>query len=126
MIVESIRVSKQGRDQLVTLKRRTGIENWNVICRWALCMSLAEPSPPRDQKIEADSAIEMAWRTFAGENDRVFEALMRQRCREDGIEPTDANAAHQLRLHLHRGISYLAGDPKVSGIVPLTLKAIGA
>ena len=55
MIVESIRISKSGRDQLITLKRRTGIENWNVICRWAFCASSAEPSRRRDQKIEADS-----------------------------------------------------------------------
>src|SRR5438045_459066 len=104
--MESLRISKQGRDQLVTIKRRTGIENWNVICRWALCISLAEPSKPRDQKSITDSAIEMAWHTFTGENERIYEAIIRHRCRQDGIEPTDEAAAMQFKLHLHRGISY--------------------
>jgi DNA sulfur modification protein DndE len=41
MLIDSVRVSKQARDQLITLRRRTGIENWNVVCRWAFCASLA-------------------------------------------------------------------------------------
>ena len=46
MAIEHIRLSQQARDQLITLKRRTGIAHWNVLCRWALCRSLAEPAPP--------------------------------------------------------------------------------
>ena len=123
MLIEFVRVSKQARDQLITIKRRTGLDNWNVICRWALCTSLAEPSKPRDQKIITDSAIEMTWRTFAGENERIYEALLRYRCRIDGLDPTDEAAALQFKLHLHRGISYLAGDPQVTSIAGLVAKA---
>jgi len=124
--MESIRVSKQARDQLVTIKRRTGIENWNVICRWAFCVSLAEPAKPREQKMATESAIEMTWHTFAGENEGIYEALIRHRCRQDGIDPSNESAAAQFRLHLHRGISYLAGDPKVTTIGGLIQKAISA
>ena len=46
MTIEHIRISRTARDQLITLKRRTGIMHWNVLCRWALCRSLAEPAPP--------------------------------------------------------------------------------
>src|SRR5205809_5828830 len=84
-MVETVRVSKAAREQLITLKRRTGIENWNVLCRWALCVSLAEPMCPRDTGAVTDGAIEMTWRTFAGENDLVYAALIRQRCRHDGL-----------------------------------------
>lgn len=126
MFTETVRVSKQGRDQLITLKRRTGVENWNVLCRWALCTSLAEPSRPLDQKIVTDSSIEMTWRTFAGEDEEVYEAILRDRCKRDGINLTDENLLQQFRLHLHRGISYLAGDPQVTSLAKLMRKAVPA
>jgi DNA sulfur modification protein DndE len=124
MIVESVRVSKQARDQLITLKRRTGVEHWNVLCRWAVCASLAEPSKPREQKIVTEGSIEMSWRTFAGENELIFTALIRQRCKHDGIDVTSENIANQFKLHLHRGISYLAGDPSIRDVQGLVRKAI--
>ena len=36
MAIEHIRVSQHAKDQLIRLKRVTGIKNWNVLCRWAL------------------------------------------------------------------------------------------
>ena len=116
MIVEKIRVSKAARDQMITLKRRTGVESWFLLCRWGFCLSLAEPTPPRDIDITTDSSVEMTWRTFAGENDEVLPALLRQRCEEQEIATDPATLAHYFRLHLHRGIAYLAGDPSLKNI----------
>ena len=67
MTIEHIRLSQTGRDQLITLKRRTGIAHWNVLCRWAFCRSLAEPAPPPAAKLVLDSNVEMTWRVFAGD-----------------------------------------------------------
>ena len=39
-----IRHGQTTRDQIATLKRRTGIKHMNVLCRWALCRSLTHPS----------------------------------------------------------------------------------
>ena len=64
MLLEHIRLSEQARDQLIKVKRYTGIPHWNTLCRWAFCVSLAEPSPPAPAKIPADSSVEMNWRTF--------------------------------------------------------------
>ena len=36
----------QAKEQLIRLKTRTGIPQWNILCRWAFCLSLAEPTPP--------------------------------------------------------------------------------
>jgi DNA sulfur modification protein DndE len=118
-MVESIRISKSAREQLITLKRRTGIENWNVLCRWALCASLAEPMQPREMGTSVEGGIEMAWRTFAGENDLVYAALIRERCRLDGLPEDSATFSKVLRLHLHRGIAYLVGSPKLKDITGL-------
>jgi DNA sulfur modification protein DndE len=124
MLIEYVRISKQARDQLINLKRKTGIENWNVLCRWAFSVSLAEASMPREQKLVTDSAVEMSWRTFAGENDEIYEAVLRQRCSEDGVPLTDENLAQQFRLHLHRGISFLAGEKDLDSIEKLIAKAL--
>lgn len=119
MTVETVRVSQTARNQLITLKRRTGITNWNVLCRWALCRSLAEPAAPPAMRLVLDSNVEMSWRTFGGEIGDVLWALLRVRCHNDGLPLDDETLAQQFRLHLHRGIGYLVGDSRVSDIVGL-------
>ena len=117
--MDSFRLSKRAKDQLIALKRRTGLENWNVLCRWAFCVSLLEPSAPRDDRIPADSNVEMTWRTFAGENADVYLSLVRHRCVFDGYELSEANVAKVFRLHVHRGIGYLMGNKTVDSIAGL-------
>jgi DNA sulfur modification protein DndE len=117
--VDSFKLSKRAKDQLVALKRRTGLENWNVLCRWAFCVSLLEPAAPRDDRIPADSNVEMTWRTFAGDNVDVYLSLVRERCVTDGFELTDENLLKVFRLHVHRGIGYLMGDKSIDSIAGL-------
>jgi|GEM_PF-179395 len=126
MSLDTIRISKQGRDQLITLKRRTGVPNWNTLCRWAFCLSLAEDSPPRMVKIPADSPVEMTWRTFAGDLDDVFLVLLRFDLHRVGIPVNDETLADYCRLHIHRGIGYLVGDPRVRNIADLVAIATAA
>ena len=116
---ERIRISQRARDHLVTLKRRTGIRQWNVLCRWAFCRSLAEPSVPSAADTPADSSVEMTWQVFGGNNADVYAALLRYRCVLDslGTQPETLNA--QFRLHLHRGIGYLVADRTVRNIESL-------
>lgn len=110
MSLEHIRVSKQAREQLIRLKRYTGIEHWNILCRWAFCRSLAEPSVPPPARIVTDSNVEMSWRVFGGRHHEVYLALLKERCLRDGLGVDDEVLDMQFRLHLHRGIAYLAGD----------------
>jgi len=37
MIMKTVRLSQSSKDQLSRLKGKTGIKNWNILCRWALC-----------------------------------------------------------------------------------------
>lgn len=113
MSLEHIRVSKQARDQLIRLKRYTGIEHWNVLCRWAFCRSLSEPSVPPPARIVTDSNVEMSWRVFGGRQHDLYLALLKERCLRDGLGVDDEVLGIQFRLHLHRGIAYLAGDRRV-------------
>jgi len=120
VIIETIRLSQQAKDQLVNLKRKTGIENWNVLCRWAFFLSLSEPSIPPASKIPSDSNVEMSWRVFGGTFAEVFDALFVARCEKDEVDIEDEKkVAEHFKLHLHRGIAYLANDKKIKDILGL-------
>ena len=110
MSLEHIRVSKQAREQLIRLKRYSGIDHWNILCRWAFCRSLAEPSAPPSARIVTDSNVEMSWRVFGGRHHELYLALLKERCLRDGLGVDEEVLDQQFRLHLHRGIAYLAGD----------------
>jgi len=125
MPIDHIKISQQGRDQLITLKRRTGIQQWNVLCRWALCRSLAEPAPPPVIRLTLDSNVEMNWRTFGGDMGDVLWALVQMRCHNDGLPLDEETLAQQFKLHLHRGIAYLVGDPRVSDVAGLASVGLG-
>ena len=123
MSLEHIKLSQSAKDQLIKLKRVTGIEHWNVLCRWALCVSLAEESVPPKAKIPADSNVEMSWKVFGGRYADLYFALIKERCLRDGLGTDDDTLAQQFRLHLHRGISYLAGNKSLRKIDDLVLLA---
>lgn len=119
MALEHIKLSEKAKDQLVKLKRVTGIQHWNILCRWAFCTSLAEATVPSPTKIPADSSVEMTWKVFAGGYEDIYLALLRQRCEQDGLGTADDVLALQFRLHLHRGIGYLAADKRIKNIADL-------
>jgi DNA sulfur modification protein DndE len=111
--VERVRISQAAKDQLIKLKRVTKIDQWNILCRWALCRSLAEPMPPSPVAIPTDSNVEMTWQVFGGAIGDLLIVALRQRCRNDNLNLDQETLAIQFRLHLHRGIGYLASDPKL-------------
>lgn len=105
-IVEHVRVSAKGKDILVKIKKKTGLEHWNDICRIALCRSLANPvSPSRTQGI-GENALDIEWKTFAGAYSREIIAAVIIRARRDGL-PTDSREAlaEYFKAHLERGIA---------------------
>lgn len=111
MLLETVRISQRAKDQLSRVKRDTGIRNWNVLSRWALCLSLAEPTTPAPAKIVTDSSVEMTWKIFGGPDADLYHALVVERCKQDGIDIDPETVAEQFKLHLHRGIGYLFGNP---------------
>lgn len=121
--LERIRLPQKDKDSLIRLKSRTGIGNWNTLCRWAFLVSLAEPKAPKSQAIVADSNVEMGWKTFAGEHDQLMLHLLVERCLRDGLPTDHQSLAEQFKLHLHRGIAYLATKGKIGGIADLVRMA---
>ena len=119
MSIEHIRLSQTAKDQLIRLKRRTGIKHWNVLCRWGFCVSLAEKSTPPNIPIPADSNVEMSWKVFGGPNHELYLALLKERCMQEGLDTNLDTLAKQFRLHLHRGIAYLSSNKKIQSITDL-------
>jgi DNA sulfur modification protein DndE len=126
MIVKQIRLSNTAKDQLSRLKGKTGIKNWNILCRWAFCLSLREPTSPLDIEVPADSNVEMSWYVFGGEYNELYEALLIQRCLDDELPLDQETLAKQFRLHLHRGISYLAASNYIKSINDLIELVLGS
>lgn len=117
--IERVRISKTAEDQLVKLKRNTKIKQWNILCRWAFCRSLAEPSTPSPVPIKTDSKVEIVWNVFGGEIADILLIALKQRCYQDGLGTEQNMLKEQFNLHLHRGIGYLAGDNNISQIEDL-------
>lgn len=117
--VDTIRFSSVARNQLILLKRRTGIETFNILARWGFCYSVGTPSPPSPVPIPSDSNLEMTWHTFAGSLSEALICTLQMRCLQENLGSDNAVLAHQLRLHLHRGIGYMAGDRHLRSIEDL-------
>lgn len=113
--IDTIKLSEKQKQQLIRLKSKTGIENWNVLCRWALCMSLAEDSIPPFEEIPADSNVEMTWKVFAGEHADVYLAVLRRVFRKQSTHLEGVYFPEFVKLHLNRGISYLALQNMLGG-----------
>ena len=123
MSIVTVRINARGKSQLSRLKRYTGIENWNILCRWAFCASIAEPTVPPPKSFPGEPGVEMTWRVFGGRLHEVYLALLKVRCKRDGLALNDSNLNEQFRLHVHRGLSYLAADRQIKGVSNLVKKA---
>ena len=102
-----IRISEQGKRQLIGIKRSTKINRWNVLCRWAMCISLREAHTPPEFDLGPMSNVEMTWETFAGPYNTLFIALLRSNISAN--YKTTQFEYHQIATsHIHRGISVLS------------------
>lgn len=124
MIIKQIKLSNAAKDKLARLKGKTGIQNWNVLCRWAFCFSLKEGTIPTDVEVNSDSNVEMSWLTFAGEYHELYEALIKEWCIQNNLGIDNDTIAKYFKLHLERGIRYLSGTNFIKDIKDLLDKTL--
>ena len=105
--MERIRLDAAARNQLATLKRRTGIEHNNALCRHALCISLANASMPPDENFSFNGGLEIDWRTLTGGQDALYYNLLAIRLLSEGRRINDESIRQTFLVHVHRGLSYL-------------------
>lgn len=125
--MERIKLNAAARNQLTTLKRRTGMEHNNAICRHALCLSLANASIPPDESFSFNGGIEIDWRTFTGGEDALYYNLLAVRLLSEGKRATDDAVRQALTVHVHRGLSYLVSRREDDLLVEMakSIQAVG-
>lgn len=95
-----LRMSYRSQNLLAMIKGRTGITP-NISGRFAICLSLRDPSPPNPEEYD-EKGSEIHPSVLFGEYEEVFMALMVMRLRRDGLdERTYLN--RMLRAHFNRG-----------------------
>ena len=102
MVIKHFRLSLPEKERLIRMKSRTGIQNWNILCR----------------------NVEMDWTTFAGEYADIYEALLRQRCINDEVGDADETLIKYFRLHLNRGINHYSGKDVLKNCADLLQSAL--
>ena len=127
--ISRVRLSQKAKNHLITLKRRTGISQWNILCRWAFCLSLSVETKSTDVDTDADlkldSNIDIAWATFTGEDYQdLYLALLKARCIRDEIAIEQETINKQFILHMHRGIRYLVSQKDIKSLKDLVLTAM--
>jgi DNA sulfur modification protein DndE len=61
----------------------------------------------------------MTWQVFGCDAHELYLALLKERCKLDGLGSSEEVLARQVRLHLQRGIGYLAAPQSIRSISDL-------
>jgi DNA sulfur modification protein DndE len=112
-MIDRIRLTATAKNQLMTLKRKTGLEHNNSICRYAFCLSLENNSIPPQEILNFNGGLEIDWRTFTGGNEDLYLNLAIFRVFQDGDEVGEENIRGSVISHVHRGLSFLASKTDV-------------
>ena len=97
-------LSADNTQKVRTLKGRTGLTP-NILCRFALALSLRDPGVP-DPTAFPNDGMEFNRHTLFGPHEVILLALLRQRCVQDGLDP-DLDLPKQLHAHINRGVGIL-------------------
>jgi DNA sulfur modification protein DndE len=103
MKVTKLRFSKQASNMMRFLAGKTGLTP-NLLCRIGFCLSLSEQRVPNPDEYPEDDR-EFNRYTLLGEHDALFVALLNERCKRDGIDPSKVE--QQFRAHMNRGVMLL-------------------
>ena len=106
MKLNRLRVCEEVSNRLSILKGRTGLTP-NILCRIGFCLSLNDPTIPNPDDYPPDSEREIDRHTLTGPWDRLFVALIKERCQQDSLSLDNAALAAQFRAHINRGVLLL-------------------
>jgi DNA sulfur modification protein DndE len=113
-MIERVKLTATAKQQLITLKRRTGIDHYNVICRHALMTSLGSDNALPAEACKFCCGVEIDWKVFAGDAADTYLNLLAMRALEDKGEVTQDTVRATLTSHVHRGLSLLVSSNKFS------------
>ena len=119
MKLTKLRLTKDASNRLRFLAGKTSLTP-NLLCRIGFCLSLSETTIP-DPEEYSDEDREFNRYTLLGEYDPLFIALLKERCRHDGVGL--GRLPEYFRAHMNRGVTLLQQRVKsLSDIAELVSK----
>ena len=113
--IDKLSLNEKNINDLSQIKTYTNIKYNNVICRWALVLSLlnkTDPPPIDHSKFQKDiPSIE--WKTFAGKYESIYFSLLQQRLFDQKIDFKKDNIESELAKHVTRGLMTIATNKKL-------------
>ncbi len=96
--------SSRSKALLGFLKRKTGLTP-NILGRFAICLSLKDPSIPNPDEYD-ERGMEILPSVLFGEHEKMFVALMKKRLEKEGLDP-ELYLNKMIRAHVNRGVAAL-------------------
>jgi DNA sulfur modification protein DndE len=119
--IDSIKTSSNVKIALTRIKSITRIPTWNVICRWAFCLSLKQTSLPREVDEKLDG-VEIDYDILVGKNKTIYTQLLINNLIKHKVELNKRNLIKYLNAHINRGVNIIYNYKlkDISGLVKLT------
>ena len=111
MKFNQITVSTRSTRLLSDLRIKTGLTP-NILARFALCLSLKDPSIPNPDEFD-ENGSEFYPATLFGEHEQMYLALMLDRLHHDKLDP-ELYLPRMIRAHINRGV--IALKPRINDI----------
>ena len=106
LTIDILRTSSNVKSSLTRIKTITGISNWNIICRWALCLSLKQTSLPREVEEKLDG-VEIDYDTLVGKNKSIYTQLLINNLVVHNVSVDKKNLTKYLYAHVNRGVNII-------------------
>jgi DNA sulfur modification protein DndE len=118
--IDSIKTSSNVKIALTRIKSITRIPTWNVICRWAFCLSLKQTSLPREVDEKLDG-VEIDYDILVGKNKTIYTQLLINNLIKHKVELNKRNLIKYLNAHINRGVNIIYNYKlkDISGLVNL-------
>jgi len=106
LTIDILRTSSNVKSSLTRIKTITGISNWNIICRWAFCLSLKQTSLPREVEEKLDG-VEIDYDTLVGKNKSIYTQLLINNLVAHKVVVDKKNLTKYLYAHVNRGVNII-------------------
>ena len=104
--LDVLRTSTNVKNSLTRIKTLTGIPNWNIICRWAFCLSIKQTALPREVEEKLDG-IEIDYDVLFGKNKPIYTQLLINNLVTHKVEIDKKNLTKYLYAHVNRGVNII-------------------
>jgi len=104
--LDVLRTSTNVKNSLTRIKTLTGIPNWNIICRWAFCLSIKQTALPREVEEKLDG-IEIDYDVLFGKNKPIYTQLLINNLVTHKVKIDKKNLTKYFYAHVNRGVNII-------------------